>query len=87
MTSSSQERRICLLALNYPLQLMQIRTISNIGRAIIKKLAVKFEENEILRVDDYDLSVCYRDLWKTKSEKRNAIRKGIISNDGAWKTA
>ena len=25
---------------------------------------------------------CYRDLWKTKSEKRNAIRQGIISNDG-----
>ena len=25
---------------------------------------------------------CYRDLWKTKSEKRNAIQQGIISNDG-----
>ena len=25
---------------------------------------------------------CYRDLWKTKSEKRNAIRQGIISTDG-----
>ena len=24
---------------------------------------------------------CYRDLWKTKSEKRNAIWQGIISND------
>ena len=24
----------------------------------------------------------YRDLWKTKSEKRNAIQQGIISNDG-----
>ena len=47
--------------------------VSNIGRAIIKKLAVKFEGNEILSIDDYDLLVCYRDLWKTKSEKRNAI--------------
>ena len=26
--------------------------------------------------------MCYRDLWKTKSEKRNAIRQGIISTDG-----
>ena len=26
--------------------------------------------------------VCYRDLWKTKTEKRNAIRQGIISTDG-----
>ena len=57
--------------------------VSNIGRAIIKKLAVKFEGNEILSVDDFDVLVCYRDLWKTKSEKRNAIRQGIISkNDG-----
>ena len=25
---------------------------------------------------------CYRDLQKTKSEKRNAIQQGIISTDG-----
>ena len=56
--------------------------VSNIGRAIIKKLGVKFEGNEIMSVDDYDVLTCYRDLWKTKSEKRNAIRQGIISNDG-----
>ena len=55
--------------------------VSNIGRAIIKKLAVKFEENEIMSVDDYDIFACYRDLWKTKSEKRNVIHQGIISND------
>ena len=55
--------------------------VSNIGRAIIKKLALKFEGNEIMRVDDFDVLAYYRDLWKTKSEKRNAIRQGIISND------
>ena len=56
--------------------------VSNIGRAIVKKLAVKFEGNEIMNVDNYDIFACYRDLWKTKSEKRNAIRQGIISSDG-----
>ena len=56
--------------------------VSNVGRAIIKKLAVKFEGNEIMSVDNFDVLACYRDLWKTKSEKRNAIRQGIISNDG-----
>ena len=56
--------------------------MSNIGRAIIKKLAVKFEENEIMSVDDFDVFACYRDLWKIKSENRNAIRQGIISADG-----
>ena len=54
--------------------------VSNIGRAIIKKLAVKFEGNEISSVDDFDIFACYRDLWKTKSEKRNAIRQGIVSS-------
>ena len=56
--------------------------VSNIGRAIIKKLAVKFEGNEILSIDNFDIFACYRDLWKTKSEMRNAIRQGIISNGG-----
>ena len=38
--------------------------VSNIGRAIVKKLAVKFEGNEIMSVDDFDVLACYRDLWK-----------------------
>ena len=48
--------------------------VINIGRAIVKKLVVKFEGNEIMSVDDYDVLACYRDLWKTKSEKKNAVR-------------
>ena len=56
--------------------------VSNIGRAIIKKLAVKFEGNEIMSVDNFNVLACYRDLWKTKSDKRNTIRQGIISADG-----
>ena len=55
--------------------------VSNISRAIVKKLAVKIEGNEIMSVDNFDVFACYRDLWKTKLEKRNAIRQGIISND------
>ena len=56
--------------------------VSNIGRAIVKKLAVKFEGNEIMSVDNFDMFARYQDLWKTKSEKRNAIHQGIISDDG-----
>ena len=56
--------------------------MSNIGRAIIKKLAVKVEGNKILSLDDVDIFTCYQDLWKTKLEKKNAIHQGIISNDG-----
>ena len=53
-----------------------------ISGAIIKKLAVKFEGNEVMSVDDSNVFACYRDLRKTKSEKRNAIQQGIISSDG-----
>ena len=56
--------------------------VSNIGRAIVKKLAVKFEGNEIMSIDDYDIFTCYRDLWKTASEKKNAIHQDIISAGG-----
>ena len=55
--------------------------VSNVGRAIVKKLAVKFEGKEILSIDDFGVFACHLDLWKTKSEKRNAIRQSIISND------
>ena len=35
-----------------------------------------------MSVDDFDIFVCYQDLWKAASEKRNAIRQGIITIDG-----
>ena len=47
--------------------------VSNIGRAIVKKLAVKFEGNEILRIDNYDMFDCCWGLWETASKKKNAI--------------
>ena len=59
--------------------------VSNIGRAIMKKLTVKFEGNEIMDMDDFNELACYQDLWKTKSEKRNVIQQGIIPNDGSIK--
>ena len=52
--------------------------VSNVSRAIVKELAVKFERNEILSIEDFDLFACYRDMWKTESEKQNAVRQGII---------
>ena len=56
--------------------------VSNIGRTVLKKLAVKFEGNEILSIDDFNIFTCYQHLWKTSSEKKNAVRQGIISTDG-----
>ena len=56
--------------------------VSNIGRVIVKKLAIKLDRNVILEVNDFDIFTCYRDLWKTKSEKRDAVRQAVISYDG-----
>ena len=52
--------------------------VSNIGRAIVKKLAVKFEGNEIMSVDDFDVFACYRDLWKREmlSNKESSLLMG-----------
>ena len=52
--------------------------MSNIGRVIVKKLSVKFDGNVIFDMDDSDVFACYRDLWKTESERKNAVRQGII---------
>ena len=67
---------------SYPQQLILRVLVSNIGRAIVKKLAVKFEGNETLGVDDFDMFACNQNLWKTESEKWNAVRQGIIHSSG-----
>ena len=56
--------------------------LSNVGRAIVKKLAVKIKGNEILGVDYFDVFACYRDLWKTETKRWNAVRQGIIHSSG-----
>ena len=58
------------------------KIVSNVDRAIMEKLAVKFEGNEILSIDDFDMFACYQDLWKIDSEKRNVVRQGIIHSGG-----
>ena len=58
------------------------KLVNNIGRAIVQTLAVKFDRNEILCIDNFDIFTCYRDLWKTKLEKINAVTQCIISIDG-----
>ena len=61
--------------------------VSNIGRAIIKKLAVKFERNEIMSIDDYDIFACYQDLWKTSQKRETLLDKASSLLTAAWKTA
>ena len=52
--------------------------VSNIGRAIIKKLAVKFEGNEIMSVDDYDVSHATK-IYGKQSQKREMLFDKVSS--------
>ena len=54
--------------------------ISNISRAIIKKLAVKFEGSEIMRIDDFDVLACYRDLWYGRQNQKRKMLFGKVSS-------
>ena len=55
--------------------------MSNMGRATVKKLSVKFDENEIFDVNNSDVFAYYQDLRKIDSEKRR-VRQGIIHSGG-----
>ena len=58
--------------------------LSNIGRAIMKKMAVKFEGNEIMSVDNFDATEIYGKL----SQKREMLSVKVLSlMMGAQKTA
>ncbi|MES9897342.1 MAG: hypothetical protein ABW141_20905, partial [Candidatus Thiodiazotropha endolucinida] len=55
--------------------------VQNLGRAIVKKTAVKISGNEVLSIDDSDVYHCYNDLWKTASERKNDHYQGIDTSD------
>ena len=49
----------------------------NIGRAIIKKTAIRISGNEVMSIDDSDIYHCYVDFWKSSSERVNMAYQGI----------
>ena len=53
--------------------------VNNLGRAIVKKISVKLEGKEVLCLDDADIYLCYKDLWLTDKERKNAAYCGIQS--------
>ena len=56
--------------------------VDNYGRSKWKRLAIKIDGNEIQNIDDYDMLMCWYDLWKTSEEHRNLIQQSIIENSG-----
>ena len=54
----------------------------NLGRNIIRKLAVKLEGNAIISTDDYDILYSYYDCWKSTTERHSAVFQGIVEAGG-----
>ena len=61
--------------------------VKNLGRNIIRKLAVKLEGNEIISINDYDILYSYYDCWKCTTERLNAVFQGIVEADGQTENA
>ena len=51
--------------------------VNNLGRAIVKKISVKLEGNEVACIDDADVYLCFKDLWLTDKERQNMAYQGI----------
>ena len=50
--------------------------VQNLGRAVVKKTAIKISGNEVLSIDDSDVYHCYLDLWKTALERKKCPISG-----------
>ena len=61
--------------------------MGNLGRNIIRKLAVKLEGNEIISTDDYDILYSYYDCWESMTERRSTVFQGIVEAGGQTENA
>ena len=55
--------------------------VNNLGRAIVSKLDVELEGQEVFSLNDAEFFLCYQDLWKTARERKNAAYQGIMTED------
>ena len=62
-------------------------SVKNLGRNITRKLIVKFEGNDIISINDYDILYSYYDCWKCTTERHNAVFQGIAEADGPTENA
>ena len=57
--------------------------VNNIGRAIVKKITIKIEGNEVFSLDDADVFHCYRDMWLARDQLMNMVYQGYhLNKDG-----
>ena len=55
--------------------------VQNLGRVIVKKLAIRISGKGAMSIDDSDVFHCYNDLWKTAPERANGHYQGTDASD------
>ena len=53
------------------------KLVNNLGRAIVKKICIRLEGQEILSIDDSDIFFLYSDLWLTENKRSDLVYQGI----------
>ena len=53
------------------------RFVSNLGRALVEKLSVRFQGREVVSTSDAGIYNCYRDLWLTPEQRADKALQGI----------
>ena len=56
--------------------------VNNVSRKLIKTLKIRFEGNEVLSIDNYDVLKGYFDLFLSKHEKAKRVYQGIQPANG-----
>ena len=51
--------------------------VNNLGKAIVTKLIISYEGNEIQSIQDFDVFQIYNDMWKTKHDQSLLISQGL----------
>ena len=57
--------------------------VKNLGRAIVKKISIKLDGNEVSCIDDADIFYVYKDLWLPVKERENSHYQGIQNTNTA----
>ena len=55
--------------------------VQNVSRALVKKFTVKFAGTTVQGTDSYNIYKTFEDLFLSRDERKNMLRKGIQSDD------
>ncbi len=55
--------------------------VNNLSRNLVNKFKISYGGNTIQEIENYDLYMTYKDLYKQKIERENMLREGVSSSN------